>query len=140
MCIRDRDKGMSHVAGNTNTKTIRHLPVVTEVCVQYVKKPTFDVNGVPMSMKEWLRYESVSYTHLDVYKRQFLCCHRLFFRLGPALSAGSPPFHIGPKEKTFIIFSSCILPTILYYRPLSKVSTFFAIVLHCAITARITCC
>lgn len=23
------DKGMSHVAGNTNTKTIRHLPVVT---------------------------------------------------------------------------------------------------------------
>ena len=32
------DKGMSHVAGNTNTKTIRHLPVVTEVCVQYVKR------------------------------------------------------------------------------------------------------
>ena len=37
------DKGMSHVAGNTNTKTIRHLPVVTEVCVQYVKKPVFKV-------------------------------------------------------------------------------------------------
>lgn len=32
------DKGMSHVAGNTNTKTIRHLPIVTEVCVQYAKK------------------------------------------------------------------------------------------------------
>lgn len=51
------DKGMSHVAGNTNTKTIRHLPVVTEVCVQYVKNPTFDVDGQTMSMKEWLRYE-----------------------------------------------------------------------------------
>ena len=51
------DKGMSHVAGNTNTKTIRHLPVVTEVCVQYVKKPMFNVGNIQMSMKEWLRYE-----------------------------------------------------------------------------------
>lgn len=51
------DKGMSHVAGNTNTKTIRHLPVVTEVCVQYVKKPTFIADNKTMTMKEWLRYE-----------------------------------------------------------------------------------
>ena len=51
------DKGMSHVAGNTNTKTIRHLPVVTEVCVQYVKKPVFRVGDTTLSMKEWLRYE-----------------------------------------------------------------------------------
>lgn len=52
------DKGMSHVAGNTNTKTIRHLPVVTEVCVQYVKKPIFYVEGSKeLTMKEWLRYE-----------------------------------------------------------------------------------
>lgn len=51
------DKGMSHVAGNVNTKTIRHLPVVTEVCVQYVKKPTFKIGDNELSMKEWLRYE-----------------------------------------------------------------------------------
>lgn len=51
------DKGIGHVAGNTNTKTISHLPIVTEVCVQYVKKPTFIVKGEEMSMKEWLRYE-----------------------------------------------------------------------------------
>ena len=51
------DKGMSHVAGNTNTKTIRHLPVVTEVCVQYVKNPMFKVDETEMTMKEWLRYE-----------------------------------------------------------------------------------
>lgn len=51
------NKGMSHVAGNTNTKTLSHLPVVTEVCVQYVKKPMFDVNGEAMTMKDWLRYE-----------------------------------------------------------------------------------
>lgn len=51
------DKGMSHVAGNTNTKTIRHLPIVTEVCVQYVKKAFFSSNNNVMTMKEWLRYE-----------------------------------------------------------------------------------
>lgn len=51
------DKGMSHIAGNTNTKTIRHLPVVTEVCVQYVKVPIFKTDSKELSMKEWLRYE-----------------------------------------------------------------------------------
>ncbi len=51
------DKGMSHVAGNVNTKTISHLPIVSEVCVQYVKKPSFKADGSEMSMKEWLRYE-----------------------------------------------------------------------------------
>lgn len=51
------DKGMSHVAGNTNTKTIRHLPIVSEVCVQYVRKPYFKVNDIQMTMKEWLRHE-----------------------------------------------------------------------------------
>ena len=33
------DKGLSHVAGNANTKTLRKFPVTTEVCVQYVKSP-----------------------------------------------------------------------------------------------------
>lgn len=51
------DKGMSHVAGNVNTKTLSHLPVVSEVCVQYVKKPLFNVNGQSLSMSDWLRYE-----------------------------------------------------------------------------------
>lgn len=51
------DKGMSHVAGNVNTKTISKLPVVTEVCVQYVRKPEFYINSEVYSMKEWLRYE-----------------------------------------------------------------------------------
>ena len=52
------DKGMSHVAGNTNIKTLSHLPVVSEVCVQYVKKPIFhDIDGNELSMKDWLRAE-----------------------------------------------------------------------------------
>lgn len=51
------DKGMSHVAGNTNTKTLSHLPVVSEVCVQYVKRATFMWQGKTVSMKDWLRHE-----------------------------------------------------------------------------------
>ncbi len=51
------DKGMSHVAGNINTKTIRHLPVVTEVCVQYVRRPEFYVGNKVLTMKDWLYHE-----------------------------------------------------------------------------------
>lgn len=51
------DKGIGHIAGNTNTKTIRRLPVVTEVCVQYVRKAVFYIEEKQVSMKEWLRYE-----------------------------------------------------------------------------------
>lgn len=47
------DKGISHVAGNSNTQTLRKFPVVTEVCVQYVKEAT--ING--MTLQEWLRRE-----------------------------------------------------------------------------------
>jgi hypothetical protein len=32
------NKGKSHIAGNVNTEKIRRFPVVTEVCVQYVRE------------------------------------------------------------------------------------------------------
>ena len=51
------DKGMSHVAGNVNTKTLSKLPVVSEVCVQYVRKAEFSNAGITYSMQEWLRHE-----------------------------------------------------------------------------------
>ena len=51
------DKGLAHIAGNANTKSLRQLPVVTEVCVQYVKKPIFKVGDQTLSMQDWLRYE-----------------------------------------------------------------------------------
>ena len=51
------DKGMSHVAGNVNTKTISKLPVVSEVCVQYVRRAEFCVDGIIYNMKDWLRKE-----------------------------------------------------------------------------------
>lgn len=51
------DKGLAHVAGNANTKSLRKLPIVTEVCVQYVKKPVFRIANKELSMQEWLRHE-----------------------------------------------------------------------------------
>ncbi|MFA7054141.1 MAG: DNA methyltransferase [Kiritimatiellia bacterium] len=53
------DKGMAHVAGNCNTKTIRKYPVVTEVCVQYTRKNRLESNGVLMPLRERLRSEWV---------------------------------------------------------------------------------
>lgn len=47
------NKGMGHAAGNVNSRTLRRFPVVSEVCVQYVRAPT--VNGAPM--KAWLLAE-----------------------------------------------------------------------------------
>jgi len=51
------DKGIGHIAGNSNSKTLRKYPVTTEVCVQYVKKVFFDVGNKKLSMRDWLRYE-----------------------------------------------------------------------------------
>ncbi len=56
-CCNIWDKGMSHVAGNANTQTLRKFPVVTEVCVHYVKNPQFLSGGRPLSMRDWLRSE-----------------------------------------------------------------------------------
>ena len=51
------DKGIAHIAGNANTKTLRKFPVVSEVCVQYVRSVRFEADGQRVSMKAWLRSE-----------------------------------------------------------------------------------
>lgn len=51
------DKGMTHVAGNTNVKTLSHLPIVSEVCVQYVRRAEITVGDKRLSLKDWLRHE-----------------------------------------------------------------------------------
>ncbi|WP_242393946.1 DNA methyltransferase [Anaeromyxobacter oryzisoli] len=48
------NKGRGHVAGNVNTGSIRRFPVVTEVCVQYVRAPVAP-DGAPL--KAWLLSE-----------------------------------------------------------------------------------
>ncbi|HTN92055.1 MAG TPA: DNA methyltransferase [Sorangium sp.] len=51
------DKGIAHVAGNANTRTLRKFPVVSEVCVQYVRKVLLEAGGARLPLKEWLRHE-----------------------------------------------------------------------------------
>lgn len=57
------NKGISHVAGNTNTQRLREFPCVTEVCVQYVR----EVKIGDKTFKEWLR-EEWERTGLPLYK------------------------------------------------------------------------
>ena len=47
------NKGIAHIAGNVNTKKIRRFPVVTEICVQYVREAR--IGG--LVLKEWLLRE-----------------------------------------------------------------------------------
>jgi site-specific DNA-methyltransferase (adenine-specific) len=56
-CCHVWDKGVAHIAGNANSLTLRKFPVVTEVCVQYVKEAKFVSDGRELSMQEWLRRE-----------------------------------------------------------------------------------
>lgn len=56
-CCHVWDKGIGHIAGNANGKTLRKFPVTTEVCVQYVKRVSFPVGDRELSIKEWLRHE-----------------------------------------------------------------------------------
>jgi site-specific DNA-methyltransferase (adenine-specific) len=53
------NKGTAHVAGNANSKTLRKFPVVTEVCVQYVRPVRLPAPGAPepLTLKDWLRHE-----------------------------------------------------------------------------------
>ena len=52
------NKGISHLAGNCNSKTIRGVPVVTELAVRYTRRVTLPrEDGVPVALKEWVRAE-----------------------------------------------------------------------------------
>ena len=52
------DKGVAHIAGNVNSKTIRRFPIVTEICVQYVRNVQLKTgDGQLLQMPQWLRYE-----------------------------------------------------------------------------------
>lgn len=52
------DKGIKHIAGNCNGKTMRKFPTVTEVCVHYVRKEEFLLKtGEKLSLQEWMRAE-----------------------------------------------------------------------------------
>jgi hypothetical protein len=62
------NKGKAHIAGNVNTKKVGHFPKVTEVCVQYVKVPTFG----GLTMQKWLLHEWKR-TELPLKKANVAC-------------------------------------------------------------------
>jgi site-specific DNA-methyltransferase (adenine-specific) len=94
------DKGIAHVAGNVNSKTIRGIPVVTEIAVRYTLKvalPTGD--GRRLSLKEWVREEWLR-SGLPMYQANEACgvanaatrkyltqCHLWYFPPGDAIVA-----------------------------------------------------
>ncbi|TNH23958.1 site-specific DNA-methyltransferase [Micromonospora orduensis] len=51
------DKGIGHIAGNVNGKTIRRFPVVSEVCVLYQRRFAVNCPDGPMPVQRWLRHE-----------------------------------------------------------------------------------
>lgn len=52
------DKGIAHIAGNSNTQTLRGFPVVTELCVQYTRTPVITRrDGSSVTLQEWMRAE-----------------------------------------------------------------------------------
>lgn len=52
------DKGLAHIAGNVNSRTIRGLPIVTEIAVRYTRKTTLrSEDGAELSLQQWLRAE-----------------------------------------------------------------------------------
>lgn len=85
------NKGVGHIAGNVNTGTIRRFPVVSEVCVQYVREA--QIAGRPL--KRWL---------LDEWKRTGLPLTRANLACGVKDAATRKYFNQGhlwyfpPKE------------------------------------------
>jgi len=51
------DKGIAHIAGDSNVNVLRRFPQVTEVCVHYIKRAEFKVKDRVARMQEWLRLE-----------------------------------------------------------------------------------
>jgi hypothetical protein len=52
------DKGIPHIAGNVNGKSIRGFPIVSEICVRYVRDVTLPtLEGEQLPLNKWLRYE-----------------------------------------------------------------------------------
>ena len=53
------NKGIAHIAGNSNTGTLRRFPVVSELCIQYVRPAVVSRSDAEdsVTLQEWLRSE-----------------------------------------------------------------------------------
>lgn len=66
------DKGLAHIAGNVNGRTIRQMPVVSEVSVLYRRKISLSTEDGSLPVKEWLRHEWQR-SGLPLYKSNEAC-------------------------------------------------------------------
>lgn len=66
------DKGIAHIAGNVNGKTIRHFPVVSEICVLYRRRFAIGTPGGEMPVQQWLRHEWLR-AGLPLYQANAVC-------------------------------------------------------------------
>ena len=96
------DKGIAHIAGNVNSRTIRGMPVVTEVAVRYTRKATLStIDAGELPLKEWLRHEwqrsglpmsqsNAACGVANAATRKYLTqCHLWYFPPGDAVAAMS---------------------------------------------------
>ena len=94
------DKGIQHIAGNVNSKSIRGIPVVTELAVRYSRKATLPgPGGIHLAIKDWLRAEWRR-SGLPMHQSNSACgvknaatrkylteCHLWYFPPGEAIEA-----------------------------------------------------
>ncbi len=66
------DKGISHIAGNVNSRTIRRFPVVTEVCVLYQRRFEIQTEKGNLNAQQWLRHEWLR-SGLPLYEANGAC-------------------------------------------------------------------
>ncbi len=66
------NKGIGHIAGNANTRTLRRFPAVTEICAHYVRRSEVKLSDGVQSMKHWLRSEWKR-TGLPLYLTNVAC-------------------------------------------------------------------
>jgi site-specific DNA-methyltransferase (adenine-specific) len=86
------NKGVSHIAGNVNTARIRRFPVVSEVCVQYVREAR--IGDRPLKrwlLEEWrrtglpLRAANAACGVVDAAVRKYLDQSHLWYFPPPAM-------------------------------------------------------
>ncbi|PXX32336.1 MULTISPECIES: DNA methyltransferase [Burkholderia] len=93
------DKGIQHIAGNVNSKTIRGMPVATEVAVRYTRKNRLLSGDNSLTLKEWVRAEWLR-SGLPMNRSNEACgvknaatrkyltqCHLWYFPPGEAMEA-----------------------------------------------------
>ena len=64
------DKGIRHIAGNVNGDTIRQFPVVTEICVLYRRRLTFDTASGTLSARDGCATSGGARAHIERGQRR----------------------------------------------------------------------